>query len=128
MKKQGVAQLKKKADKVFSLYIRHRDSTDGYAKCFTCGVLKPIAQMQNGHFVSRRVNTLRYDELNCNAQCYSCNVMNHGDLYNYAKKLDEWYGDGTADGLHALRHSTHKFTIDELQKIIETYTLIPEEV
>lgn len=74
--------------------------------------------MQNGHFVSRRVNVLRYDEENCNAQCMGCNVMKHGDLYEYAKKLDDKYGDGTAEKLHAQRLTTHKLTIDELEQII----------
>ena len=121
--KETVSTLKKKADKVFSIYIRHRDSQDGYCQCFTCGVWKPIAQMQAGHFVSRAVNKLRFDEINVHAQCYSCNVMKHGDLYTYAKKLDEFHGEGTADSLHAQRFSTHKFTIDELKRIIEEYTL-----
>ena len=116
-----VASLKKKADKVFSLYIRNRDSENGFAECITCGVQKPIGQMQAGHFVSRRVNTLRFDEINVNAQCYSCNVMKHGDIYQYAKALDLKYGDGTAEELHSRRFETHSFTIDELKKIIEDY-------
>lgn len=119
--KESVSSLKKKADKVFSIYIRNRDSENGFSECFTCGVQKPISQMQAGHFVSRAVNLLRFDEINVHAQCYSCNVMKHGDLYTYAKRLDEWHGDGTADRLHAQRFSTHKFTIEELKKIIEEY-------
>lgn len=121
-KANSVSELKKKADKVFSIWIRNRDSVDGYAVCFTCGVPKPISQMQAGHFVSRRVNLLRYDEKNVHAQCYSCNVMKHGDLYTYAKKLDEYYGQGTADSLHDQRFTTHKFTVAELQQIIERYS------
>lgn len=123
MKKVGVAQLKKKADKVFSTYIRTRDSSNGVAQCITCGVQKPIAQMQNGHFVSRKVNVLRYDEENCNAQCYSCNVMKYGEQYQYARALDLKYGDGTADRLHARRFETHKLTIQELEDIIDKYKI-----
>jgi 5-methylcytosine-specific restriction endonuclease McrA len=118
----SVSTLKKKADKVFSIWIRTRDSENGYAECFTCGVQKLISQMQAGHFVSRAVNLLRYDEKNVHAQCYSCNVMKHGDLYTYAKKLDEFYGPGTADELHGQRFATHKFTVAELQQIIERYS------
>lgn len=120
---ETVSKLKKKADKVFSLYVRTRDSENGIAECITCGVQKPISQMQAGHFVSRRVNSLRYDELNVNAQCYSCNVMKHGDLYEYAKVLDLKYGSGVAEGLHSRRFETHKFKIDELKEIIERYKL-----
>lgn len=116
-----VSTLKKKADKVFSRYIRLRDSKDGIAECITCGAQKPIAQMQAGHFVSRRVNSLRYDELNVNAQCYACNVMRYGEQFAYAKALDLKYGKDTANKLWVRRFETHKFTIPELQKIIEEY-------
>lgn len=121
LKKQSVSILKKKADAVFSKYIRHRDSENGFCECFTCGIQKPISQMQAGHFVSRAVNKLRFDEFNVHAQCYSCNVMKHGDLYTYAKKLDEFHGDGTAEMLHAQRFETHKFTTEELLGIIEEF-------
>jgi len=118
-KRTSLAKTKKKADAFFSIYIRMRDADkNGVAECITCGVKRPWKQMQNGHFVSRRVSLLRYDEENCNAQDYSCNVMKHGDLYTYAKNLDLKYGDGTADKLHAQRFTTHKFTIEELESII----------
>ena len=119
--KASVSKLKKRADAVFSKYVRLRDSENGFAECFTCGVQKPIPQMQAGHFVSRRVNILRFDEINVHAQCYSCNVMKHGDLYTYAKRLDEFHGDGTAEELHSRRFETHPFTVAELLQIIEKY-------
>ena len=118
MAKQTVSSLKKKADKYFSLYIRYRDSKNGMAECITCGVEKPIKQMQNGHFVRRSVNLLRYDELNCNAQCVGCNMFKAGELYLYGKAIDEKYGNGTADRLQAKRFDTHKLTIAELENII----------
>lgn len=117
-----VKSLKKKADTVFSQYVRYRDGvrrTDGwYSECITCGTEKPLKQMQAGHFVSRRVNILRFDERNVNAQCYACNVMRYGEQYMYAKQLDLKYGDGTADELMSQRHQTHKFKVPELEQII----------
>ena len=122
MKKQGVAQLKKKADAIFSKYIRFRDGQirNGVwqSQCITCGVWRPLTEMQNGHFVKRSVNKLRYDEENCNAQCSGCNVFRYGEQYLYAKALDLKYGDGTADKLMAQRFDTHKLTITELESII----------
>lgn len=120
----SVAKLKKQADKYFSKYIRLRDSEerpDGrYAECITCGVHKPVAQMQAGHFVSRRVNFLRFDEENVNAQCVGCNMFKAGEQYLYAKALDLKYGNGTAEKLMSQRHQTHKFTVDELNDIIKS--------
>ncbi len=119
MKKQGVAQLKKKADKYFSQAVRlnHADN-NGYATCLTCGVKKPWKELQAGHFVSRAVNSIRFKPENVNPQCYSCNVMRYGERYEYAKQLDLLYGVGTADKLHSRRFESHKFTIEELEQII----------
>lgn len=118
-KQKSVAQLKKLADQEFSKYVRLRDSNDeGVAECITCGESKYWKQLQNGHFVSRSVSLLRYDEENCNVQCMACNVFKHGDLYNYAIQLDLKYGDGTAKKLHDQRFTTHKFTREELEEII----------
>ena len=122
MKKPTVSSMKKKADKYFSLYIRYRDSeivgSERLATCITCGVKKPIKEMQNGHFVSRVCSKLRYNETNCNAQCMPDNVMKHGDLYEYARQLDLKFGDGTAEKLHNQRHENYKLTIQELEQII----------
>lgn len=120
MAQKGVAYWKKRADKAFSVYIRQRDSDkNGLAKCITCPTVKPWKEMQCGHFVKRSVSLLRYDEENCNAQCAACNVWGYGQLYTYGKELDLKYGSGTAEKLHAQRFTSHKFTIQELQGIIE---------
>jgi hypothetical protein len=123
MKKSNIKTLKKRADAAFSLYIRYRDSKDflGERKteCITCGIWKPIKEMQNGHFVSRTCSKLRYSDTNCNSQCMPCNVMKHGDLYQYAKKLDLKHGNGTADRLHNQRTEYFKLTEEFLQKVID---------
>ncbi|MFK2167960.1 recombinase, partial [Bacteroides fragilis] len=49
--------LKAKLDKVFSLYIRLRDSKPfnyRFFKCISCGEIKPFEQADCGHFHSRR--------------------------------------------------------------------------
>lgn len=121
-KKKSVAQLKKEADKWVSQAVRLRDSElvegEYIAECITCGVKKHWKQMQCGHFVSRKVSTLRYDEINIHAQCVGCNMFKAGEQYAYAKAVDKLYGDGTADALFARRTETHKFTVEELEQII----------
>lgn len=119
-KKQGVAQLKKKADKYWSIYVRRRDADDkGYADCITCGKTYHWKKIQCGHFVKRSVSLLRYDEENTNAQCVGCNMFKHGEQYAYSKALDKKYGAGTADKLWEQRFTTHKFKTHELESIIE---------
>lgn len=118
-KKPSVAKLKKKADVVWSQYIRLRDSDrNGMVKCISCDTVKHWKEMQNGHFVTRGVNSLRYDEQNCNGQCVACNMFKSGNLFEYGRQLDLKYGDGTAEALHARRFETHKLKIDELEDII----------
>ena len=77
--------------------------------------------MQNGHFVSRSCNLLRYDEQNCNAQCVGCNMFKGGEQYIYGKQIDFKYGTGTAEEMHNQRHQTKKFTITELEDLITYY-------
>lgn len=119
MKELSVAKLKKKADAAYSTYVRLRDADDrGMVTCITCPTTRFYKQMQAGHFVSRRVNQLRFFEENVNGQCDGCNRWKHGEQYAYSKALDLKYGDGTADRLWGQRFSTHKFTKEELEEII----------
>lgn len=122
-RKESVAKLKKKADKYYSLATRYRHSFqrngETVSSCITCGTVKNIKDLQAGHFVSRKVNVLRYDDENVAPQCYSCNIMQYGERYEFAKQIDLMYGNGKADELHSRRHESHKFTVDELNQIIE---------
>lgn len=112
--------LKKKADSVFSKYIRQRDSdSDGYGECITCGKRIHWKEGQAGHFVSRKASKLRFDERNVNLQCVGCNVFKYGEQWVHGKEIDRKYGDGVADELMSQRHTTHKFTTTELEQIIE---------
>ena len=118
-KVKSISQLKKDADKYFSIYVRLRDSENGICTCITCGKQGHWKTMQAGHFVSRKVSLLRFSDENVNAQDVGCNVFKHGEQYLYSKALDMKYGDGTADRLFAQRFSTHKFTKEELETIIK---------
>lgn len=121
-KKKTISWYKKEADKWFSKYVRYRDGerrADGwYSLCISSQKWYPMAQMQAGHFVSRRVSSLRYDEENVNAQSVGDNMFKQGNQYEYAIQLDLKYGEGTAKKLHDRRFETHSFTREELEQII----------
>ena len=117
MKKPTVQKLKKELDKVFSLYIRQRDNFI----CFTCGLRGNKRNIQNGHFVPRQYNATRYDERNCNAQCFADNMFYNGQPTEYALRLQEKYGDGIVKELNDLRKKIKQFTVQELQSMIELY-------
>lgn len=79
MSKKTPRQLaKESAWKAFSLYIRTRDCirfrdslTDGM--CVTCKRDYPLKQLQAGHFIQGRGNSVLFDERIVFTQCVGCN-------------------------------------------------------
>lgn len=115
--KHPISKLKREADRVFSLWIRRRDK----GVCFTCGVQKPEGKMQNGHFVSRSYNSLRYDEKNCHCQCPACNIFKGGNMDVYALHLVDTYGPDILKYFAKKKRETKQFTAQELQATITKY-------
>lgn len=112
------------ADRVFSLYIRHRGAKYGYNSCFTCGDYLPIEDLQCGHFRARRYMATRWHEFNCWPCCHHCNVELSGNLKIYEEKLRSLYGDDAVDGIYQLSYSYGKIREDELREIIKKYKSI----
>lgn len=116
MKKPTISKLKKTLDKWFSKYIRQRDEN-----CVTCGRYYDPKKMQAGHFISRRYNILRYDEMNVHAQCYGCNIGRSGAMDEYFIAMERMYGREVVDEMMIKKHQTRKFTVTELQEMIQHY-------
>lgn len=121
-KKPSRKQIVSKLDAVFSKYIRHKYAVGGVVECYTCGVKKPIKEMQNGHFISRRHYATRWSELNCKPQCYGCNVGAQGRQYEFGLHLDADYGPGTAEEILFESRKITKYTDNELLEKIEHYS------
>lgn len=117
VKLKSVSFLKRKLDKIFSEYIRRRDE----GQCFTCPTQRDWKEMQNGHFVSRSANSLRYDERNCNCQCPADNIFKHGNMPAYAVALQKKYGPNILKELLARGKEIKQFTRAELEALIEKY-------
>lgn len=111
-----------KADRIFSIYIRLRYNEFGDAYCVTCGVRKPWGQMQNGHFISRRVMALRWDEVNCNVQCPHCNETLAGNLKVYKDYIIREYGEEELQRLRIKAGRTEKISLAEIEAVIQKYT------
>ena len=110
-----------KLDRVFSLYIRHRDSKDGYFKCISCGRIEAYKQADCGHFVNRSYMSTRYDEINCNAQCRHCNRYKDGNTEEYRRGLLKKYGENAVDILEIKKSMTVKMAPFELEWMIGEY-------
>lgn len=123
--KPSVAKLKKTADKYYSLATRYRFADKRgdtwYASCITCGVEKPIKQLQCGHFMSRRHNILRYRDENTAAQCLTeeSNVHMYG---GYVRSIADLI---VGDAVIAFDETTFKKTV---ATVLNIDSFIPDKL
>lgn len=113
----------KKLDKVFSLYIRLRDTLpSGYFRCISCGQIKRFDQADAGHFWSRRHMATRFDEDNVSAECAGCNRFKADHLIGYQTNLIKKIGMGRFELLQVKANSMKKWSDFELEAMIKHYT------
>lgn len=118
-KTKTITQLKKDADRVFSIAVRSKNvSFQGYVKCFTCDVQKPLSEMQCGHYWSRQYLWTRYDHDNCRPQCASCNIFKHGNYPVFSKRLRLEIGDERFDALEEKAHCGEVFGRSDYEAVI----------
>ena len=120
-KKRSRSKIVKELDSMFSKFIRQRDSENGLCSCSTCGVRKPIKQMQAGHFMSRTKYSTRWDEDNVHAQCAGCNMWKQGRQYEMSIYIDQKFYAGKSDELLRKSNRTAKFSDAELIQMIQHY-------
>ena len=123
-RKPSTAALVRKADKIFSLYIRLRDSAAynyQYFRCISCGQIKPFEQMDCGHFISRTHQATRFDEENAHGECRFCNRFSSDHIIAYQRNLEAKIGKDRVDMLLARGRMTKKWSAFELQLLIKHY-------
>jgi len=121
-KKPSRKTLIKKLDKVFSEYIRKRDTdANGYGLCCTCAKRIHYKEGHAGHFMSRRHYATRWDEENVALQCVSCNSFNQGEQYKFALFLNDKYKIDKATELLIKSKELSKYSITDLQEKYEFF-------
>lgn len=126
-RRASIFSLKRKLWKIFSEYIRLRDSDEkGYVKCCTCSNLyywkDSKGRAQAGHFIPAKGSpSILFDEVNVNHQCSKCNG-NQGEQYLYALFLIDKYGQKEVDRLFELKGKPFKFTKEWLEEKLKFYT------
>ena len=119
---KSISKLKKELDKWFSLFIRLRSATkEGACQCFTCGKVAHYKKMQCGHFQSRRHHATRWNETNCQVQCVKCNMFEQGEQFKFGLRLDNKFGEGTAQELEFLAKQIYKFSRFDYEEKISYY-------
>jgi len=117
-----ISKLKKKLDKLFSEYIRKRDSDyKGNCKCISCGKEAPAfgGSTHAGHLFSRRYLSIRFDEKNVNAQCSYCNTFLNGNQIKAARGVENKWGEGTVANLESRMHITTKLSRIDYEEAID---------
>ena len=113
-----------KLDKVFSEFIRLRDSKPyGFTsfRCISCGRVLPFSMADCGHFVKRSNMATRWDEENCHAQCIDCNRFRDGNYEEFRKNLVIKLGSGKVEELIRRGHQTVKFSKSEIDEKTKYY-------
>ena len=105
---------------IFNKYIRLNDKLLNNP-CFSCR--RPLGDKYDaGHFWNANNHwNVRFDERNVHSQCVHCNQHLHGNLLEYRKQLEFYYGISWLNELEADAKKTRKFTIPELREIISEY-------
>jgi len=121
-KEKKSINLKAKLDKIFSEFIRLRDSNhEGYVQCVSCGNVHYWREVDCGHYINRKHMNTRYNEKNCNGQCRSCNRFDEGNASGYTLGLISKYGKDIIDILIMAKNLTQKHSYSELEILIDYY-------
>ena len=124
--------LEYKLDRIFSIYIRLRDSDeDGYSTCISCGKRWHITdrtkngratKIQCGHYENRGNIVLRFNEINCNAQCCHCNKYREGSRIGYNEGIIKKWGKEKVEMLGMKSRHRH-YKKHEYEYMIKDYVL-----
>jgi len=122
-KRPSRSKLVKELDRVFSIWVRRsRADKEGMVVCYTSGVKVHWTKIQNGHYVSRAVYSLRWSEDNCRPQSFAENIMKHGNHITFRENLVKELGELKVRFIEELRHQLFKPTDAWLLEQIALYT------
>jgi len=129
MKRKRKTPYKKAKDEAWnacSRYVRLRDclkttGTRAEGICCTCGTRFAFKDLQAGHYLDGRGNSILFDVRGIHAQCYQCNGYKHGNKENYEVFMRKNYSQKTLDHLRYLKGQKKKFTIYELEHIRDMF-------
>lgn len=115
-KKWSIAYLRNKVVwPIFSKFIRLKYADwRGYCTCVTCGKVQSWKEMQAGHFIPGRMNSILFEERGVHPQCYLCNGPLKGNPRKYEAFMKEKYGQEVIDELDKLSNEMRQFKHEEL--------------
>lgn len=126
MGNKNLSYYKNKAWGMFSKYIRTRDcllttGTLERGKCVTCNKEFPFKELQAGHAIGGRNNSILFDEKLVNAQCKGCNHYKDGNYGVYSVWFIDRYGLDEWEEKVRLSNQSVKYTIEDYKEIRDKY-------
>lgn len=117
----------------FSIYIRTRDclrfkGVPNKGICVTCNREYDFKNLQAGHFISGRGNSVLFDETCVYTQCYGCNMGRGGAYVEYFIFMEQEWGREFIEELRIKKTKTVKYTKDDLLRLKETFINKTEEL
>ena len=126
-KKEVVLKPKAKAWMWFSRYIRKKSADEsGLTTCVTCGKPDHWKNLQAGHFIDGRNNSVLFDERLVHVQCFHCNSKRPGCLAGNKViytlyMLTLGYDLNDILGFEHLKFKIKKITKQEFEEIADKY-------
>jgi hypothetical protein len=122
-KRKSLRSLKKQAWELLSKAIRleRREGPGMLVECVSCQRKMPWKQIQAGHFIDGRFNSILFDERGIHPQCGVCNVVYNGRKEEYFIYMERTWGREIIDELRAQRNQQVNFTAEQLEKMIADY-------
>lgn len=106
-------KLEHQLDTLTSLIVRWRDGV-----CVLCGSSE---RLQNSHLIKRGKRPSRWSLRNCNANCASHNFRHNNFPEEYTLWFIRKYGEQEYRDLCAEAFSDRKYTVPELDELLERY-------
>lgn len=136
-KRSPYKKAKDKAWTEFSKYIRTRDclrfsGNPDEGMCVTCKRKYPFKQLQAGHFIQGRSNSVLFDERITYSQCVGCNgnppIGKGGNYVEYFVFMEEEWGREKIEEFRQLKNQTVQYKTFQLEEIAEEYRTKTQEL
>lgn len=116
-----LSTLKKKADSVYSEWVRRKDAVNDMVKCVSCGKVHHWKEMDAGHYFKRHKLGTRFHDDNVHPQCKACNIFKDGNYPDYADFMFRKYGQYFMDNLKQIADAPKKYTASDYLEMIEDF-------
>lgn len=128
-KQKTRSSLKAAAWRLFSEYVRRKHADpNGYAHCYTSGVVAHWTELQCGHAIGGRNNAVLFDDEICRPQTVAENVFKRGNYPVFTAKLIREHGLEWFEAKLAGARQAVKLTRTDLEEIIAKYKQKLEEL